>query len=81
MVITNNLRPTRARRTMRIDQCLRIDLEMGFRRWVDVGGGTDFGDPLIPTQQQPTTFAGMGHPRLAEKLICNSSTEFQFRSP
>lgn len=48
MIIADNLRGLLVAgstgRTMGIEQSLRIDLEMGFRGWVDVGSRGDVGD-------------------------------------
>lgn len=54
-----------ARGAVRVDQSLRVDLEMGGRRSVDIGGGPSVGDPPALAQQNAASLVrvrvgGMG---------------------
>ena len=59
MVISCNLWPARARRPVRIDERLRIDLEM--TRWLGmyVSSGNDAHDAPACAQEDPATLKGM----------------------
>ena len=45
---------------MRVNQILRINLEMDFGNRVDIGCRSDPIDPFIVTQQDAAALAGMG---------------------
>ena len=45
MVVTQDLRSAIARLAMRVDQSLRINLEMGFGVWMDIRSRNRTNDP------------------------------------
>ena len=59
MIITDHLRPATPSRAMRIDQSLRIDLEMSFRLGVDIRGWFESFDAIALPQQDPAAFVRM----------------------
>ncbi len=60
MKIAEHTRPAAPRGTMRINQYLRIDLEMALGRSVDVAGYHRRGDPPGLAQQDAAGLARMG---------------------
>ena len=63
MVIAQNLQIAIARGTVRIDQRLRIDLEMLSRIRVDVRRSLGLHYPFAMSQEYAATFQRMGAPR------------------
>lgn len=59
MIESDDFRPTFSRRAMRIDQCLRINLEMRFGRRVNVWRRPDGLNATALPQQYPAAFVGM----------------------
>ena len=57
MVIANNVRSAGSRSPVRIDQRLRIDLEMCFGRGVHIGSGRDAGDVCSFAEKDAAAFA------------------------
>jgi hypothetical protein len=53
MVVTHNCRTASARRAVRVDQSLGVNLEMGGGRRMDIGRSTRLSDPRALAQQQP----------------------------
>lgn len=49
--IAEHLRPARPRRAVGINQCLRVNLEMGVRGGVDIGSFVDVGDARTLAKQ------------------------------
>lgn len=68
MVIAGHWRATFPGSAMRVDQCLRIDLEMGFRRGMNICGGLDRGDAIPLPQQDAAAFEWVGRMRFGLEL-------------
>ena len=76
MIIAANLRSAFTRNPMRINQRLRIDFEMGFRRWMDVLRCNVIGDTLTLAQQKPAAFMGVGRLSLSLQRFNNVPCHF-----
>ena len=75
MEISRNIRPARTGGAVRVDQGLRINLEMGVRRGMDVGSLERFYDPPACPQQDAASFqrvrAKRGSAHGGEGLACH----------
>ena len=60
MVIAQDLRPARARCPMRIDQRLRVDLEMRLWADMDIRGRERLANPVPLPDKDTATFERMG---------------------
>ena len=78
MIISRDLRPALPRRTMGIDQSLRVDFEMGARRGVDVAGGKKGDDIPAPPQQDAATFMGQRIGSLSHQILDKPACDSQF---
>ena len=54
---------------MGVDEHLRVDLEMGCRVGMDIGGGEDVADARAFAEEDAAAFAGVRCLRLGEQLI------------
>lgn len=69
MIEAANLWPTAARSAMRIDQRLRIDLEMALGKQVHVSRRCGLKDPLSRPEEDSATLLRMGISRLFQQDI------------
>jgi len=58
---------------VRVDQGLRVDLEVTSGLWMDVGAGTSLRDSIACAKQEPACLVRMLGVRQAQKLIFQSA--------
>ena len=69
VVVTEHFRPADARGAVSIDERLRVNLEMGARRGMNIGGRNDAAYAITDTKQDAAAFAGMFSPRVFDDAI------------